>query len=788
MTPRLPILLLLASLTMMGASGCADESPSASGVSTSGATSNATSSTGGGTTGGTTGGGTTGSTSSTGGCPGATCDGVCCDSGEVCTRSGCVSEDALCGFVDVCAEDEVCENDTCRPRCDGERCGADDGLCCEGDTICVFARCLVPGASCERDEDCALDELCETIRGVCVPVDADPGSCTFEPPVGDFDPVQEWQWMDGGGYEAFNQVMMMPAVANLTDDNGDGLVNADDTPDVVFTAFTGNRYNDAGILRIASGDDGRLHRELTVGARAGNCPALADIDGNGVPEILVERAPDAGQQAVMALDVDGRLLWDNPGASTGSGGVSVADLDGDGSPEVIARDRVIGADGETHCTFAIGSGVPISVDLDLDGTQEIFNGNAAFDYVQGGAPCPTRWTAEESGSPAVGNFDDDPEPELVTAGGGRVAVLNHFGSVLWAADIPINPARAMEEFGVTCGEPTCDGNADGYHKGCCAGGGPPTVADVDNDGAPEITIAARWFYLVYETDGTVRWAHSTRDFSSAATGSSVFDFEGDGRAEVVYNDEEVLRIYDGAGSEADTDGDGFGDAVILFEEPNPSGTLLEYPLIVDVDNDGNAEIVVAANNYAFEGTTGLRVFGDASDNWVRTRRIWNQHAYHVTHVTESGQVVSNEPFWWQSRATNSFRLNVQPGGLFNAPNLTVEDLTWNDDACDAQLTLTARIANVGSLGVREGVSVVFWRGEPGNGEVVCDLLTPEALPPGGRLDLSCVWELPEDAPRQGLRFSVTVDRPADGGDGAHNECVEDDNQLDRDGIACLPPG
>ena len=35
------------------------------------------------------------------------------------------------------------------------------------------------------------------------------------------------------------------------------------------------------------------------------------------------------------------------------------------------------------------------------------------------------------------------------------------------------------------------------------------------------------------------------DHSSSATGSSVFDFEEDGYAEVVYNDETMLRIYDG---------------------------------------------------------------------------------------------------------------------------------------------------------------------------------------------------------------------------------------------------
>ena len=29
------------------------------------------------------------------------------------------------------------------------------------------------------------------------------------------------------------------------------------------------------------------------------------------------------------------------------------------------------------------------------------------------------------------------------------------------------------------------------------------------------------------------------------------------------------------------------------------------------------------------------VYGDANDQWVRTRKLWNQHAYHITTVTST---------------------------------------------------------------------------------------------------------------------------------------------------------
>ena len=44
----------------------------------------------------------------------------------------------------------------------------------------------------------------------------------------------------------------------------------------------------------------------------------------------------------------------------------------------------------------------------------------------------------------------------------------------------------------------------------------------------------------------VLWTSSTQDTSSPRTGSSVFDFNSDGKPEAVYRDECWLRVYNGA--------------------------------------------------------------------------------------------------------------------------------------------------------------------------------------------------------------------------------------------------
>src|SRR5690606_10940990 len=94
-------------------------------------------------------------------------------------------------------------------------------------------------------------------------------------------------------------------------------------------------------------------------------------------------------------------------------------------------------------------------------------------------------------------------------------------------------------------------------------GGPPTVADFDDDGRPEIGVAGGYSYAVFDMNrpgedvpaGSVpadpgagqlfmRWSQETQDLSANASGSSVFDFQGDGAAEVIYADECYVRAYD----------------------------------------------------------------------------------------------------------------------------------------------------------------------------------------------------------------------------------------------------
>jgi hypothetical protein len=324
-------------------------------------------------------------------------------------------------------------------------------------------------------------------------------------------------------------------------------------------------------------------------------------------------------------------------------------------------------------------------------------------------------------------------------------------------------------------------------------GGPPTIADFDGDGLPEIATAGQGNYVVYDPDcfasppraggdacattDFLRWSAVTQDLSSSVTGSSVFDFQGDGVAEVVYNDECFLHVYDGRD----------GTELLMDPIPNSSRTGYEYPIVVVANNDQavSRDNCPAAYASAFgvavgdlpaeyaSGTRGVFVYGDAFDSWVPTRPIWNQYSYHVTNVGPTGNVPATEADNWTTPGLNNYRQNVQGRGIFNAPDLEVS-LEAAGMCADRAILLSAVVTNAGSRGVPAGVAITFVRTDVTPEEVVGTAATESPLLPGGSERVTVTAsDVPADTD---LSFEVRVDPPGDVGDpGAVVECDEEDN-------------
>src|SRR5581483_10876953 len=338
---------------------------------------------------------------------------------------------------------------------------------------------------------------------------------------------------------------------------------------------------------------------------------------------------------------------------------------------------------------------PVIADLDGDGKVELSDGREGFRF----DPATKKWQAASNmgggslGQTALADFgtftktktdrttlDGIPEIVVVTSGTARVQTLD--GTVIFG---PV----AL---------PATGGNPIGT-------GGAPTVADFDGDGRAEFGVAGASAYAVFDPDciagasttvcptqttNGILWLQASQDFSSNVTGSSVFDFNGDGAAEVVYADECFSRVYDGKTGEVE------------FSQFHTSCTWYENPIVADVAGNFRSAMVIpsnvncnvtcpaldpihqgvrcdsaadcpsattcvkenagdphglcrcstdadcGANNLACvdpiagaspkgkvcrashpqgAGLDGVLVLHDALDRWVSSRAIWNQHAY-----------------------------------------------------------------------------------------------------------------------------------------------------------------
>ncbi|MBK5256725.1 MAG: hypothetical protein JJE39_11890, partial [Vicinamibacteria bacterium] len=543
--------------------------------------------------------------------------------------------------------------------------------------------------------------------------------------VGTFSPVLERSWTGSTIEPTKKSVIMTPAVADLT---GDGI------PEIIFISHPAANFSGSnGVLRAIDGASGaEVFTNAAVLLEGIAHIAVGDIDGDARPEIVAA----ARGQRLVAFEHDGTLKWTSPVLSGNLiyGAPVIAQLDGIGPPEIVMGNHVLNADGTLRWTGAGGrgeylnlGGISVVADIDGDGSPEVMAGNTAY---RADGTILWRNTSIPDGYVAIANMDADPEPEIVHVTSGQLRILSATGAV-------------------ELGPVTIPGGR----------GGPPTVADMDGDGKPEIGVASFSRYTVWEDTLATRWSVVISDVSSGITGSSVFDFDGDGRAEVVYGDEFNLRVFRGT------------DGVVLFQTPLRNATGTETALVADVDGDQNAEIVAVANlTLGGVGAEGIFIYGDANDSWVSTRKVWNQHSYHVGNVNDDLSIPAVEIPSWTTH--NSYRSQVLPEGgcAFVRPDLAPSFARKSADP--AGLSVTLRIGNAGAAVVPAGASISFRNGSAA-GPRLATLVTATAIPVGAFVDLTTVLPLGVSA----LPLFVVADDPLPGGT-SNVESNEANNALD----------
>jgi hypothetical protein len=128
---------------------------------------------------------------------------------------------------------------------------------------------------------------------------------------------------------------------------------------------------------------------------------------------------------------------------------------------------------------------------------------------------------------------------------------------------------------------------------------------------------------------------TTTTDGSGGTGLTMFDFNSDNIAELVYRDEDSLRIMRANSLTGHLDN--------LATFPGGSGTIFEYPIVVDAYQTGSARIVVISSNGSggFKTNSSLRIYASAGNPWAAGRKVWNQYSYNPTFVNNDLTIPAN---------------------------------------------------------------------------------------------------------------------------------------------------
>jgi outer membrane protein assembly factor BamB len=373
-------------------------------------------------------------------------------------------------------------------------------------------------------------------------VDADP-SCFADPsgrtaPPDPFDLVVAWRWTGLAAAPEVRHVLTTPLVADL---DGDGRA------EVVVHALAA--YDAPGAVVALDGVTG-----AEVWSWTGTAPlaglSAADVDGDGQIELVAV----AAEGVVVALDADGVERWRGATVVGEADQPVVADLDGDGAPEVLVGPYVL--DGATGALLVelVGSSAlipftaPVAADLDGDGVQEIAYGDVV--YEADGAP---RFQVSLAGTNghwwAPVQADGDAAAELGLVGNGTWLIVDGDGAEIVMIDASFPGVG-----------PSCVGDLDGDGEAEVAWiGGSELVAveldgeelwgevvhdwsglagcavyDLDADGALDVLVTDEEALRVFDgPTGALLFEDLGRTSATVFETPAVADVDGDGSADLV---------------------------------------------------------------------------------------------------------------------------------------------------------------------------------------------------------------------------------------------------------------
>lgn len=563
----------------------------------------------------------------------------------------------------------------------------------------------------------------------------------------------EWQT---GKFPGINTI---PLVANLDPQNGD-------MPEIIVMEGISDNLTQMTITKIlfyqGDGSNANNPRTLTIPQLINEreaAPVIGDVNSDGKPELAVvswdgfirvytNYSPTNAQAMTLFATSDLTTYWT-------SAHLGMADFDGDGKPEIysghqvfqfdftnpnspqlnrrlvgfgqsgsnsiqtvgsIAADLLSVADcnGDPDCNgleIAAG-GVIYSVDLDPsdgDGLE-----------IKTARNLSTMVPSDNflDGYNYVADLNNDGILDIVTTG--RHGSTSNFGCYAWNKNGLLRkftapfPEQFDRQFYTAAIANVFDDKTKGFAQDF-----------------PEIIYASSNYVTAFNLQAAVStpttpwWWAVANDDESGASGPSCFDFNADGFAEIVHRDEKSLRLMYGGPLPLPT---GVDVDRNWLKIPCNSQTIDEYPVVADVDNDGEAEIL--ASGYPPPFVVGqpdyrgrLWILGSDGLPWAPTRKVWNQFNYFGVNVNDDLTIPAHQqlhhlefpgigsgkrPFNTSHTQWSPLNDNFEPGFPVSDATVTVDSFACNGNNTLVWITL----CNTGSNTIPPNYPIAFYKNDP----------------------------------------------------------------------------
>ena len=435
--------------------------------------------------------------------------------------------------------------------------------------------------------------------------------------------------------------------------------------------------------------------------------------------------------------------------------VSFADFNHDGHPEVYVRNKIYNAETGTllvtaNTTTHYGASYahwtntgahpyklssPIAADVCGDVKLDLILGNEVYDVninnlagtLGNSITLAQRVTppgdAPEDGHPQVADFNHDGYLDVF------VSVRNTYESVgyVYGYVWDIHNQTVSAPFVIRTG---------------WSGKSIPLIADIDNDNLMEVLIQSevswdpnKFQAYKYHPDTrtfTLEWGFPT-DENSYSNSITAFDFNQDGLLELMISDQNTMRIVNGSGISHITHADTI-PMYVLNSFPFSQNTIMQYPVIADVDADGSAEIVSV-------GSDRLNILkSSTSVPWAPARKVWNQYMYNVTNVNEdltipqylfNNATVFTDPEGVVRRPFNNFLQQATTIDQYGRPFYAVPDVAVNQtvsiQANGDSLLLSFSYCNLGDNTLNAPYTITVFANAYGE-DTVCTVTMNESLP------------------------------------------------------------